>query len=82
MLLVLLLSETGSSITSNRVGRAMDQAKLVDETRVLHRELGPCVLVAKCYDLLDDYEEAKRVAAKVAKRESTDLAEMDRRRFS
>ncbi len=60
----------------------MDQAKLVDETRVLHRELGPCVLVAKCYDLLDDYEEAKRVAAKVAKRESTDLAEMDRRRFS
>jgi len=60
----------------------MDRAVLRVEVGALERELGPCVLVAKCFELLDDPDRAKEVAALIVSRETADLAEMGKRKLS
>ncbi len=60
----------------------MDTAKLRTEVEALERELGPCVLVAKCFELLGESDRARQVAALVISRETGDLAEMGRRKLS
>ena len=60
----------------------MDRAELRTEVDALECELGPCVLVAKCFELLDEPDRAKQVAALIVSRETADLAEMGRRKLT
>lgn len=61
----------------------VDQQILLEQTKQLRKELGPCLLVVKCYELLGDAQGEGRVLARdVVRGEIERLAEMDKRRYS
>jgi hypothetical protein len=60
----------------------MDRSELRGEVEALERELGPCILVAKCLEQLGDLDAAKSIAALIVGRETADLAEMGKRKLS
>jgi len=60
----------------------MFSPELVEKARYLEQELGPCLLVVKCYDLLGERRaEIRQMASQVSRAEISRLAEMSQRGF-
>ncbi|MBN1656505.1 MAG: hypothetical protein JXA30_22230 [Deltaproteobacteria bacterium] len=59
----------------------MSRSTLAEQTQFLQREIGSCLLVVKCYELLENAAEARRIAGDVIRGEVERLAEMGKRSF-
>ena len=56
--------------------------ELSDETAFIEKELGPCVLLIKCYELLQRTEDAKAMAQQLSRMELDALGQMIERKVS